>query len=393
MIRRIIVAFSALVCLLITTNLPFANSLPDNSQRSTARSSSGPVRPEWKIGSPVSYQNMTVFPVLSADFSPSDGFITLDEGLGSGKVVITELGGQRAPNSRVGQSAEVNRLSLSNKSDKVLILIAGEILEGGQQDRMVARDRLVAPGEKNVPLDVFCVEAGRWNGDSSFGHSQNIAIERHEGAANQSVAAPSSGSGTGSGSGSGSGAGHGYNVGGGSPMANPSVRENGEAKKSQQGVWSKVASVTETVQVTSSSSALTANYKSTKVNTLMTKFQENLAKLPGKNVVGAIVAVNGRIEIADVFANPSLFQSYWPKLLKSYGLEALASPKESSKKVTEADEARAFLSAAEGEGLSEGKPGLYRLTENKSKSDSSFILEAINVEPAMLIHFNRVVGF
>jgi hypothetical protein len=41
--------------------------------------------------------------------------------------------------------------------------------------------------------------------------------------------------------------------------------------------------------------------------------------------VGVVVAINGKAQLADIFASPSLFRVYWPKLLKSYVLEALSS--------------------------------------------------------------------
>ena len=42
----------------------------------------------------------------------------------------------------------------------------GEILVGGQQDRTLADELIVPPKTKQMPLDVFCVEHGRWTGSS-----------------------------------------------------------------------------------------------------------------------------------------------------------------------------------------------------------------------------------
>ena len=41
--------------------------------------------------------------------------------------------------------AEVNRLVLINNSDRPLLLLAGEIVTGGKQDRVIGADRLVPP--------------------------------------------------------------------------------------------------------------------------------------------------------------------------------------------------------------------------------------------------------
>jgi len=43
--------------------------------------------------------------------------------------------------------AEVNRLVLINNSKHPLLLLAGEIVTGGKQDRVIGKDRIV-PAEK-----------------------------------------------------------------------------------------------------------------------------------------------------------------------------------------------------------------------------------------------------
>lgn len=57
----------------------------------------------------------------------------------------------------------VGSLAVSNTTDLPLLLLEGQLLEGGMQHRMVARSVLLAPGE-SVPLEVVCVEQGRWDG-------------------------------------------------------------------------------------------------------------------------------------------------------------------------------------------------------------------------------------
>ena len=101
--------------------------------------------------------------------------------------------------------------------------------------------------------------------------------------------------------------------------------------------------------------------------------------------------INGRPLAADVFANPGLFKNYWPKLLKSYALEAISQNKTADKQRDLAS-AGLFLSRVEGHSSSEGQDGLYRLTEHQSGDDSSFELEYTAMTPPLLVHFNRVVG-
>jgi hypothetical protein len=350
-----------------------------------------PLRPEWKVAAPASFKNLTVIPVTSDDCSATDQFITLDQGLQSGTVTITELGADGhtrslRPGGQADDNAEVNKLSITNRSGKLLVLIAGEILSGGKQDRIVGSDRIVKPDNSPMPLDVFCVEHGRWSGGPAFGQSRVAAAGVGGGSAG----------GIGSGSGSGSGVGPGA---AGRPsdraymmMAAPSIRQGAEAKKSQSEVWAKVASTEDSVNVVSSTGALVQAYEDKTVTKDLDQYEGALlAEVAGKNVVGVIVVINGKPLSADVFGSPALFQSYWPKLLKSYALEAVSQDK-TAKKEHEGAAAGLFLSRVEGRSSSEGQDGLYRLTEHQSGDDSSFELEYTAMTPPLLVHFNRVVG-
>jgi hypothetical protein len=315
----------------------------------------------WRLGGPVGFENLTLFPVLSDQRSATEDFITLDEGLKSGTVKVSELSGEpESSSSQIRQrgGAEVNRLAVTNNSGKVLILIAGEIVIGGKQDRIVGHDCAISSTNTPVPIDVFCVEHGRWSPRStsersaSAGHPPNF--QAAEGV-----------------------------------MAAPKVREKAQASKDQQSVWNEVSDKVAANGVSTSTGTLNSVYEDRKVSQKLDAYQDALkGKLIGDNIVGVVVAVNGEIMSADVFANARLFQAYWPKMLKSFALEAI-SVKEKSRGVVTAREAQAFLSRASGGGSTTGKAGVYRLSENQSASDASFELESAGRKSALL-HFNRV---
>src|SRR5438270_7242369 len=128
---------------------------------------------DYKILEPISHGDLTIFPVVSTKVHDTSQFITLDEGIRSGEVVVTEVGNlhssmrRRPAPVRPYVGAEVNRLVLGNNSKHPLILLAGEVVTGGKQDRVVGKDRIV-PGESDpVDLSVFCGEHGRWTETSS----------------------------------------------------------------------------------------------------------------------------------------------------------------------------------------------------------------------------------
>lgn len=62
--------------------------------------------------------------------------------------------------------SQVSQLVLVNRGKRPLLLLAGEVVSGGKQDRIIGKDRIVPIGSAPLPLDVFCVEHGRWTGDS-----------------------------------------------------------------------------------------------------------------------------------------------------------------------------------------------------------------------------------
>ena len=357
-----------------------AVSPQSRTMRAVASNVSAPVRPEWRLGAPVTHHNLTVFPVLTDALAIGADLITLDEGLRTRKVIITELGAdgrsRRINNRRVSDDAEVNRLALTNKSGKALVLIAGEMIVGGKQDRIVGHDCIIEASNTPVPLDVFCVEHGRWDGGAAFGQS----------------AVSGGGNGIGRGSGSSGGVGSGGSAGAlpgfSAPMALPNIREKAQANKSQTDVWSAVASTVTANSTKSPTGNLTSVYKDKRVNTRLSAYERALrARLSNGNVVGVVVAVGDRIISADVFANHSLFRAYWPKMLKSYALEAVSTT-EARVKTVSRTEAEGFLARVQGDNT-ESQKASYRLAENQSTSHASFELEDTR-KPGMLIHFNRV---
>ena len=92
-------------------------------------------------------------------------FLTLQEALAQKKV-------------RVYETKDVNELAIRNFSNQDIYVQAGDIVRGGEQDRMISTDFIVPPKSGRMPIAAFCVESGRWNrrGNEvagSFGSSEN----------------------------------------------------------------------------------------------------------------------------------------------------------------------------------------------------------------------------
>ena len=138
--------------------------------------------PAYKVLPPIVRGNLAIFPVLAIPIvSNASQFVTLDEGIRTGQVTVTEAGEERGL-VRPGQpipprtGAEVNRLVLYNNSPHPLLLLAGEIVTGGKQDRVIGSDRIVPANAGPIDLGVFCVEPGRWVASSSSFGSMGVQM-------------------------------------------------------------------------------------------------------------------------------------------------------------------------------------------------------------------------
>src|SRR5260370_39897457 len=104
---------------------------------------------DYKVLAPIVPGNLTIFPVVAASTHDASEFITLDEGLRSGEVIITEAGrvqplirGPRETYQYRDSGAQVNQLALVNNSKHPLLLLAGGIETGGKQDLGHGQDRV-----------------------------------------------------------------------------------------------------------------------------------------------------------------------------------------------------------------------------------------------------------
>ncbi|HEX8117941.1 MAG TPA: DUF6569 family protein [Pyrinomonadaceae bacterium] len=302
--RTLAAALGACALLLATLALPAGPR--------SARAKGGGDAAGLQVLAPVSYRNLTIFPVRGRDLQGSDAYITLDEGTKAGTVVITERGGGQAaratyPHSAARQQnvaysggASVNELALVNRSGKKLMLLAGEVVVGGKQDRIVQEDRLIPPVSVPVALNVFCVEHGRWT-PRAAGYNSGGGGGRSARGTVGPVQAPAPDDGKFSSLGA---------------LAHPKLRGAAQDKKAQSEVWNEVSANNARLGTTNGTDTYQEVYANKKVSAQMGDYLRALERevlQPG--VVGVVVARNGRAVWADVFASQRLFASYWPKLL------------------------------------------------------------------------------
>jgi hypothetical protein len=112
---------------------------------------------EVAVGAPITRGNLTVFPLRPRQAAAAQELRTLDEAMRRKELVVVEAGAGGA----------VNALAVENRGDEPVMLLAGELLLGGKQDRIIGRSLVLAPRSR-AQVPVFCVEHGRWSGAGAF---------------------------------------------------------------------------------------------------------------------------------------------------------------------------------------------------------------------------------
>jgi len=387
--RFFLVALCACALLSAAALLPAPQALNVGSAKGRAGG-------EWTVLAPVSYKNLTIFPVRARGASATDAYITLDEGTKRGTVVITEKGAQAARPSRVrrgaqnaanvanqqavsyNEGASVNELALVNRSGKKLLLVAGEVVVGGQQDRIVQEDRIIPPVSVPVALSVFCVEHGRWTpraaGYASGGGGGGAAERAPARVVAESVEVTPSSPARFSSLGA---------------VAHPKLRAAAQDRKEQTAVWSEVQKNNEKLKTENTTGTYQEVYANKQVSVQLDDYIRALERevlQPG--VVGVVVARNGQPVWADLFASPSLFAGYWPKLLKSYAVDALGD--NTSEKRPTVEEASAYLEARDGTISTTTQAGVYQLVKTEHPRYAVFELRDISLAAPLRLHFNKM---
>ncbi|MCF8298999.1 MAG: hypothetical protein K9J13_15735 [Saprospiraceae bacterium] len=201
-------------------------------------------------------------------------FTNLETAIKQNKIIVTE----------VSSSGTVNTLFAENISKETIYLMAGEVIKGGKQDRIIGSDVIILPGEKKN-ISAFCVERGRWSaqgsGDKFDGYSNGVS---------------------------------------------QNVRKAAVVDKNQSEVWSNVSQVNSSNNISSSTGAYTALEKSKTYNDKMQSYLKvfKSAWNNDPSVVG-IVAVSGdKVIGCDIFATHDIFVNAYNNLLHSYITEAIS---------------------------------------------------------------------
>jgi hypothetical protein len=219
-----------------------------------------PVRPK---GLPGSYQVKELSNVIS-----------FDDALKKNLISVQERGSASIEN--------VHWLTVYNNSGKIIYVKAGELLQGGRQDRMVTKDTMIMPHSGRTDLPVMCAEEGRWsNKEKKFDYKG---------------------------------------------MANSQLRKVLDISKNQVLVWKEIDNQLQHDSFTSKTLAYLARNTSKKFTQTQTEYLNFFKKqlqLSDSNIVGIVCVSGDKVIGSDIFATPQLFYTASETLLNSYTDEAI----------------------------------------------------------------------
>lgn len=278
-----------------------------------------------KVNEPLSYKNLTIFPLTLEKVTGEGSILTQEEAMKSGYLRIYEK-----------ERAEVNNVLVENLSRSYIFLMAGELLAGCKQDRMVAYDTLIPPRSGRMYLRVYCTERGRWVHKSEAFKSLPFT-------------------------------------------ANPRMRKIVIETENQEMVWLEVSKKrAELKSAPSETEAFQDIVKDKRVGKEIEDYVENIQKrFPFSESVAGVVATNGDdIICMDIFYHPKIFKKLWRKLLHGYVIDSIG--KEENLKELKVDRIEAFISeiseANYNSGETDGEGEALKI-ESKKVSGTSLIFE------------------
>lgn len=181
--------------------------------------------------------------------------------------------------------AQTNRLFITNLSNDTIYLMAGEVLQGGRQDRVIAQNMLLPPQSRNVCLPVFCVEKGRWD----YHQDKNPCFTDYV------------------------------------CFADAQLRKTVLLHADQDAIWQVVNKTTPAQNAQNTTQTYAALNNNAAFTQLMDAYMGYLQPILQGNphIVGVLAVSGNKISGADIFVTHRQFTNCLPNLLRSYAANAV----------------------------------------------------------------------
>ena len=229
-----------------------------------------------ELGAGQSFENMAVYELLR-DQNGGPEYITLREALERGVFAVTE----------VSEGGSVPELMVANKGDAPVLLLDGEELRGAKQNRILNTTILVAP-KSSTKVPVSCVEHGRWSyQEREFKESGNVMHREMRMLNVQKVS--------------------------------ESLLRERQFRSDQGEIWDKVDELHCEMSVPERTGAMRDVYEAKEGD--LQGYLKSFKLAAGQK--GILVFVDGRAAGMDFVSRQAAFATLFPKLIKSYAMEAM----------------------------------------------------------------------
>ncbi len=286
------------------------------------------------LGVPQKHKQMTVFPILNGQDANVD-YMVLSEALELNLLKVAEI----------SETGSVPDLKVINDADKPVLLLDGEELVGAKQNRVLNSSILLKEKSETI-VPVSCTEQGRWSYNSEvFADSGTVmspSVRLHK-----------------------------------TLSVSHSLRENKGARSDQGKIWQEINKLSSKAHVNSATDSMRDVFESRQH--LLDEYTHSFSK--SEKQTGLLVIINNKVVGFDIVSRAKAFEKIYPKLLKSYAMDAILSEDKNSNEENE-HLAREFFQVAtlatqsEHDTVGYGKD--YRFTGN-------------NIVGSALVHDKNIV--
>ncbi len=291
----------------------------------------------FKTGRLQAHLNMAAVPLT---FGPKHkkgngegpAYLTMKEALDGGFFVVTE----------VSEGGSVPNLKVANKGDAPVLLLDGEEVAGAKQNRVLNTTILVG-GKSEVVIPVSCTEQGRWSYAShAFYESGNMMESMARRVKHQSV--------------------------------NASYLSFREARSNQGEVWDNIASLSSRAGVSSGTGAMRDVYEQRKED--LDAYLKAFTCIPGQK--GIVIFIGRKLIGFDYLSSDKAFAGLFPKIVKSYAMEAWVGQRDAERRARKGQNAEAAKEGARAKGKGADKAGKKGGAGNGQAMTKAAALKEVN---------------
>ncbi|HWF93481.1 MAG TPA: DUF6569 family protein [Xanthobacteraceae bacterium] len=272
---------------------------------------------DYRLSGPAVHENLAIY-FVHGKSRGGPVPLTLAEALAKKTIEVREIG-------------QVNELQVENIGNEEIFIQAGDIVKGGQQDRVLSVSLVLKPHSGPLAISSFCVEQGRWSArggeDVRKFSSANASLPSRTAKIEMAGAAL--------------------------PQIDGADAQSVGTR--QREIWNSVKEIQgkltsnlgAQVAAAPSRTSLQLALENGGLERAQADYVKALLPIGEKDndIVGYIFAVNGKINSADIYPSNGLFRKMWPKLLRASATEALTERDGAAAPAPPPSEASGFLAS------------------------------------------------